>query len=226
MAGPETLGALRSLVGNRLQQSEVPSSLADPQANQFVTPRPSTQTPTASQVASPPGPGATRVGGTDDRANRDRLDAALRQQQLAAGAREPMTDGERAHEEAAALANRPPPSQGELIRRAGADRATLAQRQNELRRMQSEPPANPDPTWNTRAQRLQREIEGLQGVLANNPENARFDQLESARRDLAEAQRLGRGWAGSGRSRPESDRRIAAAQERFNTLASQLGYLP
>lgn len=225
-AGPETLGALRALLASRLEQAETPSTLSDAQAQAFVTSREAiARAPTAEQIARNPREGQARPAGTPE-ATRTRLEAALRQQQAAAAAQEPMTPGEAQVEAAAELARRPPPSRGDLIRSAHEGRTRLAQRENELRRMASEPVARPDPTWQARAQALEREIEATRAELRTNPMNAVFDRLEQAHLALREAERLGRGWGGAGRSREESDRRIATARERVALIAAELGLAP
>ena len=222
-AGPETLNALRTRVGNYLGQAEIPTTLSDAQAQRFVAPEAIARTPGAAEVGARPGPGQARVGGGEDAARRA-LDEALAQRR--AGAAEPMTPGEAAREAAANRTPPPPPTTGDLIRRAGADRSRLAQVDNQLRRHLSEPPATPSADWDRQTRRLQTEQRALREGLQQNPQNARFDELEQAQRGLASAQRLSEGWAGMGRSRPEAQRRVAAAQSRVDELAAELGYLP
>jgi hypothetical protein len=223
-AGPETLAALRRVVGQNLAQAEVPSGLADPQADAFVAgPGRGARAPQQAALATPPPPGQARVGG-DEAASRRAAEEALRQRE--AGAREPMTPGEEQVENLRAMALRAPPTTGEQLREASADRARLGQIRRELQAMGTESAARPDPTWTQRATRLQREEEALTSRLAANPQAARLDQLEQASRQLSEAERLSRGWAGFGRSRPEAERRVEDARTRFNGLASELGFLP
>jgi len=223
-AGPETLAALRRVVGHNLGQAEVPSGLADAQADAFVAgPGRGARAPQQATLATPLPPGQARPG-TDEAATRRAAEEALRQRE--AGAREPMTPGEAQREAAAALAGRAPPTPGEQLREATSDRARLAQIRRELQAMGTESAARPDPTWTQRATRLQREEDALTSRLAANPQAGRLDQLEQASRQLSEAERLSRGWAGAGRSRPEAERREADARTRFEGLASELGFLP
>lgn len=240
-AGPETLDRLRGTVRANLQQAEVPTSLADDQAQRFVTsPQSIARTPTAQQVASPPGPGQARVapgarevaGG--DRTARQALDQALAQQQAQrqAAEREPMTPGE-AQREAAAEAARRQPTTGDQIRSAATGRARLAQVNQELSRLQAgvaDPmgAALPGADDNLRQiARLQREQQGLTAQLQQNPQNARFDDLERAQRELQETRtRVGRAGARTGRTSPEGQRAIDERQARVTALAAELGYLP
>jgi len=236
-AGPETLGRLRGIVQSNLQQAEVPTSLADDQAQRFVTsPQTIARTPTAQQVATPPGPGQARVapgarevaGG--DRTARQALDQALAQRQAAE--REPMTPGE-AQREAAAEAARRQPTTGDQIRSAATGRARLAQISQELSRLQgsvADPMGAPLPGADDNLRqiaRLQREQQGLTAQLQQNPQNARFDDLERAQRELQETRtRVGRAGARTGRTSPEGQRAIDERQARVTALAAELGYLP
>jgi len=223
-AGPETLAALRRLVGQNLGQAEVPSGLADQQADAFVAgPGRGARAPQQAALATPPAPGQARPG-TDEAATRRAAEEALRQR--AAAAREPMTPGEEQVESIRAMGLRAPPTTGEQLREASADRTRLGEIRRELHAMGNESAARPSPDWAQRATRLQREEEALTARLAANPQAGRLDQLEQASRQLSEAERLSRGWAGAGRSRPEAERRVEDARARLNGLASELGFLP
>jgi peptidoglycan hydrolase-like protein with peptidoglycan-binding domain len=143
------------------------------------------------------------------------------------------TPGEARLEAALAEAQRQP-TQGDLIRRAAADRGRLGQVEGELRRLQSEDMSRGaihsqpmTPEWQRDVARLQRERAGLTEQLRNNPEAARFTQLEQAQEELRRVQQAAaRGAARTNRVAPEAQRRIDEAQARVATLAAPLGFNP